>query len=116
MHELSLAHSIVDVAADAAERMQAVKVYAVNLRVGRMSGVEPGALLFSYDVAAAGSLLEGSRLVIIDVPLVVWCSHCLTEVTLAEVNHFQCPACGTAAGEIRQGRELEVESLEIETA
>lgn len=115
MHELSLAHGIVEVAAEAAQRMDAVKVTAVNLRVGRMSGVEPGALLFSYDIAASGTLLEGSRLVIIDVPLVVWCSHCLKEVELPELNRFRCPDCGTAAGEIRRGRELEIESLEIET-
>lgn len=115
MHELSIAHSIVEVAVGTARQHDAIRVTAVNLKVGRLAGVEAGALLFSYDVAAAGTLLEGSRLAIIDVPLVVWCSHCLAEVTLPEVNQFRCPACGTPAGEIRHGRELEIESLELET-
>lgn len=116
MHELSLAHGIVQAAAEAAQRIGAMRVNAVNLKVGRLAGVEAGALLFSYEIAAAGTPLEGSRLQIVDVPLLVWCSHCLAEVELPEVNRFRCPACGTAAGEIRRGRELEIESLEVETA
>jgi hydrogenase nickel incorporation protein HypA/HybF len=115
MHELSIAQGIVEVAAETAHRHQAVRVNAVNLKLGRLAGVESGALLFSYDIVAAGTVVEGSRLSIIDVPLVVWCSHCLQEVTLPEINQFRCPICGVAAGEIRHGRELEIESLEIET-
>ena len=115
MHELSIAQGIVEVAAETATRHRALKVNAVNMKVGRLAGVDAGALLFSYDIVAAGTLLEGSRLAIIDVPLVVWCANCLREVTLPEVNQFRCPDCGVAAGEIRHGRELEIESLEIET-
>lgn len=115
MHELDLARNIVDLAVEAAERMEAVKVNVVNLRVGRLAGVDPGALHFAFDVATADTLLAGARLDVIDVPLVVWCAHCLAEVVLPQVNHFCCPTCGTAAGEIRQGRELEIASLEIET-
>ncbi len=116
MHELNLVQGIVEAAADAAERMGNPRVTAVNVRVGRLAGVDAGALLFSYDVVVAGTTLEGSRLQIVDVPLVVWCSHCLEEKELPEINRFRCPQCGTDAGEIRSGRELEVESLEIESA
>jgi hydrogenase nickel incorporation protein HypA/HybF len=115
MHELDLARNIVELAVEAAERMEAVRVNAVNLRVGRLAGVDPGALHFAFDVATADTLLAGARLQVIDVPLVVWCAHCLTEVELPQVNHFRCPRCGTAAGEIRQGRELEIASLEIDS-
>lgn len=114
MHELSLAHGIVEQASEAAQRAGAARVVAVRLRVGRLSGVEPGALLFSYDIAAQGTPLEGSRLDIVDVPIVVWCAHCLREVELPAIPRFRCPACDTACGEIRQGRELEIASLEIE--
>ncbi|MGQ0647640.1 MAG: hydrogenase maturation nickel metallochaperone HypA [Gemmatimonadaceae bacterium] len=115
MHELSIAMDIVEVAAEAAARLNATRVMTVNLKIGRIAGVAAQALLVSYDIAAEGTLLEGSRLAIIDVPLVVWCSHCLEDVTLPALNHFVCPVCGVPAGEIRTGRELEIESLEIET-
>lgn len=114
MHELSIAQEIVEMAVDAATRANAERVLTVHLKVGRMSGVEAGALLFSFDVATQGTILEGSRLAIIDVPLVVWCSHCLKEVELATVQQFRCPTCDTPCGEIRSGRELDIESLEVE--
>jgi hydrogenase nickel incorporation protein HypA/HybF len=114
MHELSIAQGIVELASEAAHRAQAERVVAVHLKVGPLSGVEAGALLFSYGIAAEGTILEGSRLAIIDVPLVVWCAYCLKEVALPSVQHFRCPTCGAACGEIRSGRELDIESLEVE--
>jgi hydrogenase nickel incorporation protein HypA/HybF len=114
MHELSLAHGIVEQASEAARRANASRVVSVQLRVGRLAGVEAGALRFSYDIATAGTSLEGSRLDIVDVPLVVWCAHCLKEVELPTIQRFRCPTCNTACGEIRQGRELEIAALEIE--
>jgi len=30
------------------------------------------------------------------------------------VQSFRCPRCGELCGEIRQGRELEIESIEID--
>ena len=114
MHELSIAQGIVEMAADAALQAKADRVIAVNLKVGRLAGIDPGALTFSYEIASEGTILEGSRLTIIDVPLVVWCAHCLKEVELPSVQHFRCPTCATPCGEIRSGRELDIESLEIE--
>ncbi len=116
MHELSLAHGIVELASEAAERAQAARVTAVHLRVGRLSGVEAGALLFSYDIAAAGTPLEGSRLVIEELPVVVWCVPCGALRELPGVQRFRCPTCDTPSGDIRQGRECDVQSIEIEAS
>jgi len=114
MHELSMAHGIVDQAVAAATEAHAERVVAVHLTIGRLAGVEPGALLFCFDIACKGTLLEGSRLEIREVPLVVWCAHCLREVELPGVQSFRCPTCQTPCGEIRQGREMQIESVEIE--
>lgn len=114
MHELSLAHGIVEQASAAARAANAQRVVAVQLKVGRLSGIEAGALLFSYEIASQGTPMEGSRLEILDVPLVVWCAHCLKEVELPGIQRFRCPTCDTPCGEIRQGRELEIAALEIE--
>lgn len=115
MHETDLARDIVDIAVEAAARMDATRVHVVHLKVGRLAGVDGEALRFAFDTATADTLLAGAKLHVIDVPLVVWCAYCLAEVTLPRVNHFRCPTCDTPAGEIRQGRELEIASLEVET-
>lgn len=114
MHELSIAMSMVEMAAEEAARRGGVQVCAIHLKLGPLSGVVREALLFSYDVACEGTPLEGSRLVIEDVPVVVFCPGCAEEQALASVQSFFCPACGTPTPQVLRGKELEVVALEIE--
>jgi hydrogenase nickel incorporation protein HypA/HybF len=65
MHELSIAARIVELAQEEAES-RGVRVLAVHLRLGPLSGVVRHALLGSYEIACAGTPLESSRLVIED--------------------------------------------------
>lgn len=113
MHELSIAHGIVDVVTESARAAAASGIRAVFLNVGRLSGVEAGALQFSYDLVVQGTMLEGSRLVIQEVPIVIHCNTCGAERELPGVQRFRCPVCDTPSGDIRRGRELEVVSIEI---
>ncbi|MBZ0275525.1 MAG: hydrogenase maturation nickel metallochaperone HypA [Anaerolineae bacterium] len=116
MHELSMAYNLVTIAQQAAEEAGGVRVKAVHLRLGVFSGVVKDALLFGYEIATQGTLLEGSRLEISDVPLVVHCHTCDRDVTLESVQMFRCPHCGEPTPDIRQGREIEIEYLEVEDA
>jgi hydrogenase nickel incorporation protein HypA/HybF len=113
MHELSIAMSIVEAAMDEA-RQRNVQVSAVHLRLGALSGVVKDALLFSYEVACQHTPLEGSRLLIEEVPVMVFCPQCKEKRTLESVQLFSCPECGSPAGEVLQGKELEVYALEVE--
>ncbi|MGB7922565.1 MAG: hydrogenase maturation nickel metallochaperone HypA [Pyrinomonadaceae bacterium] len=114
MHELSIALSMVEMAADEAARRGGVRVHAIHLKLGQLSGVVKDALLFSYTVACQGTSLEGSQLVIEEIPVVVYCPTCRAETALASLQRFCCPACGTLTSEIVQGKELEVVALEIQ--
>jgi hydrogenase nickel incorporation protein HypA/HybF len=114
VHELSIACSLVDLAVEAAERAGAAKVVAVKVVVGAFSGVSAEALLFSYDVAAAGTRLEGSRLELRTLPLVIHCAVCDADRELPSAQAFRCPVCQTPSGDLRQGRELYLEALEVE--
>jgi hydrogenase nickel incorporation protein HypA/HybF len=112
MHELSIAMSIVDLAEEEAER-RCVQVEAVHLKLGALSGVVKAALLSCYEMACADTPLEGSRLLIEDVPVVIYCPSCRAQRPLSSVQLFCCPECGTPASEVVQGKELEVVALEI---
>ncbi len=113
MHELSIAMGIVDAALEEASK-RGVRVSAVHLRLGDLSGVVKDALLFSYDVACQNTALAGSRLVIEEVPVVVFCPRCRQEKTLKSLKSFTCPECGMPTMDVRRGKELEVFALEIE--
>jgi len=112
MHELSIAMSIVDMAVEEAERRD-VKVDAVYLDLGPLSGVVADALLFSYEMASAGTQLEGSRLVIREVPIEVYCPACNAQRILNSMQWFCCPECGTPTSDVIHGKELAITALEV---
>jgi hydrogenase nickel incorporation protein HypA/HybF len=68
MHELSIALSIVDIACEEAERHGSTRVHATHLKLGPLAGVVRESLLSAYELACEGTPLEGSQLVIDEVP------------------------------------------------
>jgi hydrogenase nickel incorporation protein HypA/HybF len=112
MHELSIAMSIVEMAQEEAER-RAVRIDAVHVELGPLSGVVAEALLFSYEVASSGTTLEGSRLLIKEVPIEVFCPACNAPKTLTSMQWFCCPECGAPTSEVIHGKELLITALEI---
>ncbi|SEG70058.1 hydrogenase nickel incorporation protein HypA/HybF [Bryocella elongata] len=115
MHELSIIYSVVSTVTKAVADQGGGQVISVRLRVGALAGVERDSLLFGYDLATQGTPLAGSVLEIEDVPVRIYCSSCACEQTLVGVQSFRCPVCGRPSGDFRSGRELAIESVEIET-
>jgi hydrogenase nickel incorporation protein HypA/HybF len=114
MHELSIAMSMIEMAEGEAARRGGVVVSAIHLKLGELSGVVKEALLFSYEVACQGTRLEGSRLEIEEVPVVVYCTTCRAETGIVSLQQFCCAVCHAPTSEVVRGRELEVVALEIE--
>jgi hydrogenase nickel incorporation protein HypA/HybF len=115
MHELSIAHGLVEVACEALARCQPrpVRVQSVLVRVGALSGVVPEALEFCYGLSVEGTPLEGSRLSVEEQPVVVFCPRCLENRVLQNDSRFRCPVCNTPTPELVHGRELELISMEL---
>ena len=116
MHELSIIESVVSTVTEAMAACREARIVSVRLKVGALSGVDESALEFCYAIAADGTMLAGSRLIVMRQPVVIYCRPCGELRELAGVQSFRCPVCGVPCGDIRQGRELEVESVEIEEA
>jgi hydrogenase nickel incorporation protein HypA/HybF len=112
MHELSIAMSIVEMAQEEVER-QGVDVSAIHIDLGSLTGIVKEALLFSYEVACEGTILEGSRLVIREIPIEVYCNSCQGRRTLHSPQWFYCTVCGTPTPDIIHGKELAITALEI---
>lgn len=114
MHELSIAHSLVQTAEEALRGTGITRVERVHLKLGALAGVVEDALLFGYDIATEGTALAGSQLVIETVPVIVYCPTCDAEQPLENIQLFRCPVCATPTADVRQGREIELVSLECE--
>jgi hydrogenase nickel incorporation protein HypA/HybF len=113
MHELSIAMSIVEMAQEEAERRGNVQVQAVHLRLGLLSGVVKEALLSSYEIACHATPMEGSELLIEEIPVEVFCPQCGVPRLVRSIQWFCCPECGTPTPTVVRGKELEVVALEI---
>jgi hydrogenase nickel incorporation protein HypA/HybF len=114
MHELSIAMSIVEMAEEEARLRGGVQVTAVHLKLGALSGVVKEALLSSYEMAIEDSPLKGSRLIIEEIPVLIFCPGCQMHRPLSSVQLFCCAECGTPSSDVLQGKEIEVTALEIE--
>ena len=113
MHELSIAISLVDLAAEELDRQGAPRAHAIHLRLGPLSGVGKEALISAYDLACEHTPLAGSRLVIEEVPVEIFCPECQRERPVESVQDMRCQVCGTPSAQVIRGRELELLAMEI---
>jgi hydrogenase nickel incorporation protein HypA/HybF len=113
MHELSIAMGIVDGALEELQRHGAAQASAIHLRVGRLSGVDKDALLFSYGIACQETALARSRLVIEDVEVAILCPVCGAERAVRSFPLLTCVDCGAISDRVVRGAELEITGMEI---
>ncbi|WP_338203928.1 hydrogenase maturation nickel metallochaperone HypA [Parageobacillus thermoglucosidasius] len=111
MHELSIAQNLAELAIEAAKHTGMKRVHALHLKLGVLSGVVKEALEFSFDVVIEGTLLEGAKLIIEDIPVKVFCPACQEAHVLSEPFPMRCPVCGTKTSQVLEGREMELFSL-----
>jgi hydrogenase nickel incorporation protein HypA/HybF len=113
MHELSIAISMIDQILEESESRGGLDVEVVHLKLGAFSGVYKDALEFAYEMSCEGTPLEGSRLAIETIPLIIHCSVCGKDQSPPSIYQLWCPECRTPTHEIVTGREIEVACLEV---
>jgi hydrogenase nickel incorporation protein HypA/HybF len=114
VHELSIVSSIVDSVITTLEAYPGARVKEVRLRIGALASVVEDSLQFCYGIATDGTPLEGSKLVVKILPVTMHCDSCAADVEIASLQSFRCPRCDEPVSDLRQGRELEIESIEID--
>lgn len=113
MHEMALMAGVFDIIKQYTASIEGKKVNRVTLVVGEMTNAVPEALQYAFEVYAAETIGSGAELIIKEIPLVASCSNCGWEGK-TEKHMFICPQCSALGMEIKSGRELYVESLEVD--
>jgi hydrogenase nickel incorporation protein HypA/HybF len=114
VHELSIVSSVVESVTETLAAYPNARVKEVRLRVGALAAVVEDSLQFCYGIATEDTPLKGSMLVVKLLPVKMHCGKCAEDVEIASLQSFRCPRCGEPVSDLRQGRELEIESIEIE--
>lgn len=110
MHELSLTQGVVDICESSAGGR---RVTAVVLQIGELSSVVPEAVEFCFEACAKGTLLEGARLIIEQIPARGKCNDCFAEFPLRSYYN-SCPSCGGNRITVISGEELRVKEMEVD--
>ncbi|TXS54315.1 hydrogenase maturation nickel metallochaperone HypA [Streptomyces sp. t39] len=106
MHEMSVALAVVDQVETAARGRRAPGVRSIHLDVGELAGVVAESLAFCFELACAGTVVEGAELITRTVPGTARCAPCAADWDVGMPPGLLCPRCGTAAVELVSGREL----------
>jgi len=108
MHEMSL---VADVVALVERRAAGRHVTEVRLRVGALTGVLPDAMQFCFEIATAGTRLEGASLELETVPGRIACRTCGAESPCDD--HVLLCGCGSADVSVVAGDDLVVRSVAL---
>ncbi len=113
MHELGIMTGVMDAVEKSAVQAGATRVLKVSLSVGEMTEAIEDALRFAFDVLVEGTMSEGAELEINMVRPKSHCHDCGADYE-HDRFHMLCPECGSFATELIAGRELQIDSIEVD--
>ncbi len=113
MHEMSLCEGVLKILQESAEQQHFSRVKTVWLEIGKLSGAEPEAMRFSFDVVMRNTLADGAKLEIIEQQGEAWCLQCSQQV-IVEQRFDACPHCGSYQLQVTAGTEMKIKELEVE--
>ena len=116
MHELGIMTSVLDTGEKAATDAGATRVISINLKIGEMTEAIEDALVFAFEALQdlpEYALCKDAKLVINMVRPKSTCLECGAEY---EHDRFDmlCPECGSFATKLLAGRELQIDSMEVD--
>jgi hydrogenase nickel incorporation protein HypA/HybF len=114
MHEIAIANAVIEQVESEVQRAGASgHVTRIALVVGRLSGVNPDCLRFALDLLSTGTILESARIEIVEPRASCRCAACGERVEIDDLEAL-CPRCGSSDVAIEGGRDLLLESIELE--
>jgi hydrogenase nickel incorporation protein HypA/HybF len=113
MHEYSIVCSLLDLCEENLKKENAEKITKVEVKIGRLSGVEPYLLQSAFDTFKEKTVCDGAKFVMHIQAVMIRCCECNQEFTL-EHNEFTCPNCKSFDIETLDGEDMYLMRLEME--
>jgi hydrogenase nickel incorporation protein HypA/HybF len=113
MHEFGITEGIINIALDKAREAEATKIRQINLVIGELSGFVPDCIQFYFDLLGKDTIVQETELHFELRPAQLRCRNCST-IFHPQDTSWSCPECQSQSVEVVGGRELYVESLEVE--
>ena len=114
MHELSIIEAMIERVRREVERLgRHGRVLQVELVIGRFSGVHCDSIRFALELLAPGTLIDGAQVHITERPATCRCEACDARTEIDDLVS-ECPQCNSRKVSIEGGRELLLQSIEVE--
>jgi hydrogenase nickel incorporation protein HypA/HybF len=115
VHELSVCRALIRQVDEVVRQHRAAGVKAIRLKIGPLSGVEPGLLEQAFPLASKDTVAEGARLVVERPSVRVNCQSCGADSDAAP-NRLLCGQCGSPRTRLVGGDELLLAGVELAAA
>ena len=113
MHELAITQSILSIVLQKAQEVKARQITKVDLLVGRLTGYVPECIQLQFDILSRNTTAAGASLAFNQPPARLHCRKCDIDFT-SDSFDLICPECHDLEVDILSGKELYVESIEVE--
>jgi hydrogenase nickel incorporation protein HypA/HybF len=110
MHELPITEGILKIATEAAGGRQ---ITTIHLVVGELSSIVDDSVQFYFDMLSKGTVADGARLDFQRLPATLMCLDCGKSFEVRAPLPSACPHCGSVRLQVTGGRELRVDSIEV---
>ena len=113
MHEMSVTMSLLDLALEETAKAGASKITGINIVIGEMTGIIDHCVQASFEIISQDTPAEGAALTFRNIPRQARCRNCSHVFQPSDFN-WNCPSCQSMEIEIIAGKELYIDSIEVE--
>ncbi len=110
MHELGVVMEVVKAVEKVAAEQRLTEIETLVLQIGELSSMIPRYVEACFPVAADGTILENTKLVIEILPGNGLCKDCNKVFNLLQSKQL-CPHCGGCRWELLGGREFYIKEI-----
>lgn len=110
MHELGIIIKVVEQIEEFAKKNRLTKIDSLTLEVGELSGIVPKYIEDVYPIAIEKTLLENTKLVIIEISGNGLCNECHQVYNVMKHNRT-CPKCQSQNTKIISGTEFNIKDI-----